>query len=468
MTTLRHRKACRNGAGGEGTARPHHPAGSPAGTAVVPRRTYRTGFTIGVLPARLAFCYAAGFAQHRDPNESEHPMYEEFYGLRTNPFTLLPAPEFLYESRKHALGVSLLEYAVERRLLLSMITGEVGSGKTTIVRRLLNNLGGDVTVGLISNTHAGFGNLMQWVALAFDLPFKDRDKVELYHDFVEFLVDQYRQGRRTLLIVDEAQNLDVETLEELRLLTNVNADDHHVLQTLLVGQPELHDKLKRHELRQLAQRISVSHRVEPLDETETAEYVRHRLRVAGGDPRIFHKNALRLIHRNSGGIPRIINTLCDQALVYGYADGKRQIDALLIADIARDRIDTGLYGEVVHDLSSLAEHACDAPEARAAGAAPAAAGGGSGPDETHEVGAEALALERARDGVLDFDLTLPPAGPEAVPPAGAEEDGDAPDRPTATPGGVAAEAAADQSEPAGPERAKRNRRSRRARKNRRR
>ncbi|MEQ8663239.1 MAG: AAA family ATPase, partial [Gammaproteobacteria bacterium] len=319
-------------------------------------------------------------------------MYEEFYGLRTNPFTLLPAPEFLYESRKHALGVSLLEYAVERRLLLSVITGEVGSGKTTIVRRLLNGLGDDVTVGLISNTHAAFGNLMQWVALAFDLPFKGRDKVELYHDFVEFLIEQYRQGRRTLLVVDEAQNLDVETLEELRLLTNVNADDHHVLQTLLVGQPELHDKLKQHDLRQLAQRISVSHRVEPLDEAETTAYVRHRLKVAGGDPRIFHKNALRLIHRNSGGIPRIINTLCDQALVYGYADGKRQIDALLIADIARDRIDTGLYGEVVHDVSSLGETNAGAtpamveadPGCDAAAGAPAAS---HGTDETVEIGA---------------------------------------------------------------------------------
>ena len=395
-------------------------------------------------------------------------MYEEFYGLRTNPFTLLPAPGFLYESRKHALGVSLLEYAVERRLLLSMITGEVGSGKTTIVRKLLNNLGDDVTVGLISNTHAGFGNLMQWVALAFELPFKDRDKVELYHDFVEFLVDQYRQGRRTLLIVDEAQNLDVDTLEELRLLTNVNADDHHVLQTLLVGQPELHDKLKRHELRQLAQRISVSHRVEPLDEAETAEYVRHRLRVAGGDPRIFHKNALRLIHRNSGGIPRIINTLCDQALVYGYADGKRQIDALLIADIARDRIDTGLYGEVVHDLSSLAESADEATTSSAQAAPTPAGAGAAGHDETREVSAEALALERARDGVLDFDLTLPPTGSEAAVETAAADTDDVAAAQMDEPGAVSAEAAANGGAPSATERGKRNRRSRRARKNRRR
>ncbi|HMM78303.1 MAG TPA: AAA family ATPase [Gammaproteobacteria bacterium] len=280
-------------------------------------------------------------------------MYEAFYGFKTKPFSLLPDPAFLYRSRKHQLALAALQYAVQSRLALSVVTGEVGSGKTTLVRQLINELGDTVTVGLISNTHRGFGNLMQWVALAFGLPFRDKDKVELYHDFVEFLCGEYAKGRHTLLIVDEAQNLDVETLEELRLLTNVNSDDHMVLQMLVVGQPELHDTLKRHDLRQLAQRISVAYRLEPLEPEETAAYVRHRLTAAGGNPNLFHKNALRLIHSNSGGIPRVINTLCDLALVYGYADEKKQIDALLIADIARDRIDTGLYGDKVYDVSSL-------------------------------------------------------------------------------------------------------------------
>ncbi len=280
-------------------------------------------------------------------------MYEQFYGLQENPFSLLPDPTYLFASRKHKIGLSLLEYAVHNRSLLSVITGEVGTGKTTLVRQLLNNLDEEVTVGLISNTHNSFGNLMQWIALAFELPFKDRDKVELYHDFVEFVCEQYATGKQTLLVVDEAQNLEPGVLEELRLLTNINADDHHVLQLLLVGQPELHNVLKQPELRQLAQRISVSYQIEALDEQETVDYVRHRLEVAGGSRDIFHKNALRLIYRNSGGIPRIINTLCDLALVYGYADGKDKIDALLVADIARDRIDTGLYGDVVHDEESL-------------------------------------------------------------------------------------------------------------------
>ncbi len=280
-------------------------------------------------------------------------MYEKHFGLKAAPFSLLPDPTYLFQSRKHQLALSMLEYAIHSQLTLSVISGEVGSGKTTLIRQLMNNLGDSVTVGLISNTHRAFGNLMQWVALAYNLPFKGKDEVELYQDFVAFLCAEYAAGRRTLLIVDEAQNLDPGILEELRLLTNVNADDHLVMQLLLVGQPELHDLLKRHELRQLAQRISVFAKLEALDERETAAYVRHRVNVVGGDPNLFHKNALRLIYWNSGGVPRVINTLCELALVYAYAEGKHEIDAILIADIARERIDTGLYGERVYDMRSL-------------------------------------------------------------------------------------------------------------------
>ncbi len=283
-------------------------------------------------------------------------MYETFYGLKAKPFSLLPDPAYLFHSRQHQVALSLLEYAVNNQLTVSAMSGEVGSGKTTLVRELINKLGDGVTVGLISNTHRSFGNLMQWVCAAYHIPCKDKDKAELYHDFVDFLCTQYAQGRRTLLIVDEAQNLDAESLEEIRLLTNVNADEHLVMQLLLVGQPELHDLLKRHELRQLAQRIGVFARLGPLDEKETAEYVCHRLEVVGGNPKLFHKNALRLIHWNSGGIPRVINTLCELSLVYGYADNRRRIDATLVADIARDRIGTGLYGNHVFDMRALRDN----------------------------------------------------------------------------------------------------------------
>jgi type II secretory pathway predicted ATPase ExeA len=327
-------------------------------------------------------------------------MYEKFFGLKTSPFSLLPDPAYLFQSGKHQLALSTLEYAINNQLSLSVVSGEVGAGKTTLIRQLLNNLGDTVTVGLISNTHRAFGNLMQWVALAYGLPFKGKDKVELYQDFVDFLCGEYAAGRRTLLIVDEAQNLDPENLEELRLLTNVNADDHMVMQLLLVGQPELHDLLKRHELRQLAQRISVFAKLEALDERETAAYIRHRMEVAGGDPYIFHKNALRLIYWNSGGIPRVINTLCELALVYAYADGKREIDAMLIADIARDRIDTGLYGNQVYDMRSLRTLGAGKRRGSKAGAAPPAAAAGA------PVSAEGVATDSEQDDAQDLDLVV--------------------------------------------------------------
>lgn len=335
-------------------------------------------------------------------------MYEKFFGLRAPPFSLLPDPAYLFHSHKHQMALSMLEYAVNNRLSLSVISGEVGAGKTTLIRQLMNNLGDSCTVGLISNTHRSFGNLMQWVALAYGLPFKGKEKVELYQDFVDFLCAEYAAGRRTLLIVDEAQNLDAENLEELRLLTNVNADDHMVLQLLLVGQPELHDVLKRHELRQLAQRISVFAKLEALDERETAAYVRHRMEVVGGDPNIFHKNALRLIYWNSGGIPRVINTLCELALVYAYADGKREIDAILIADIARDRVDTGLYGTEVHDMRSLrAQGSARRRRARGgdeADAAPAADGADDAAphDNDDETLSEAAPNEPAGGAVVEL------------------------------------------------------------------
>ena len=211
-----------------------------------------------------------------------------------------------------------------------------------------------VTVGLISNTHREFGNLMQSVALAFGVHFKGKDKVELYQDFTDFLVHEYAAGRRSLLILDEAQNLDAETLEEVRLLTNINADDHTLLQLLLVGQSELQHLLKRRELRQLAQRINVMEKLGPLDEKETVNYVRHRLFIAGGDPKLFHKNALRLIFWNSRGVPRVINALCELALVRGFTGGRSKIHAPLIADIVHDRAATGVYGDLVYDLDTLA------------------------------------------------------------------------------------------------------------------
>ena len=293
-------------------------------------------------------------------------VYEDFYGLTAKPFRLLPDSAFIFMTRQHARAMKALEYAVDNDAALSVMTGDVGAGKTTIVRHLLNRLDKTVTIGLISNTHREFGNLMQAVSLSFGVHFKGKDKVELYQDFTEFLVREYAAGRRTLLIVDEAQNLDADTLEEVRLLTNINADDHTLLQLLLVGQPELRHMLERHELRQFAQRINVMTTLGPLNEQETASYIRHRLKVAGGDPNLFQRGAVRLIYWNSRGIPRVINSLAEAALVRGCETGKRKIQPRMIADIVHERAADSLSAKVIYDLQTLKEaNRANALEARA-------------------------------------------------------------------------------------------------------
>ena len=196
-------------------------------------------------------------------------MYEAFYGLREKPFSLLPDPSFLYFTRKHQLTLTMLQYGLTNQAGFTVISGGIGTGKTTMIRHLLNNMEQDTTVGLISNTHSAFGDLLQWVLLAYNLDYKDRDQVDMYRTFVDFMIREYAEKRRTILIVDEAQNMSAETLEELRMLSNVNADKDQVLQVILVGQQELRDTLRRPELVQFAQRISVDYHLTALDAEET-------------------------------------------------------------------------------------------------------------------------------------------------------------------------------------------------------
>jgi type II secretory pathway predicted ATPase ExeA len=264
-------------------------------------------------------------------------MYERFYGLREKPFSLLPDPAYLYLSEKHQMAATLLEYAVTNQAGFSVITGEIGAGKTTLIRYLLDRLDRDTTVGLISNTHPSLGGLLRWVVLAFDLPGENHSLPDMYQRFVDYLIAQYAKGRRTVLIVDEAQNLAVETLEELRMLSNVNADKDQVLQTILVGQPGLRTTLRRPELAQFAQRIVVDFHLESLDPQETRAYIRHRLKVAGGNPEIFSDDACNAVHRYSRGSPRLINLICDMSLVYGFAEQSATVAESLVSDVVRDR-----------------------------------------------------------------------------------------------------------------------------------
>lgn len=265
------------------------------------------------------------------------PVYERFFGFREKPFSLLPDPAFLYLGREHSKAYALLEYGVLNRAGFTVLTGEIGCGKTALIRHLLNQFNEEATVGLLSNTHARFNNLLEWVLMAFGLDYESKGTVRSYDTFVEFLIAEYAQSRRVVLIIDEAQNLDGATLEELRTLSNINADKDQVLQLILVGQPELKTTLQRPDLRQLAQRIVAHYHLTPLTGEETIRYVRHRLEHAGGSAELFTREAFRLVHRHSGGVPRLINLLCDTALVYGYAEDANQIGADLVQSVIDER-----------------------------------------------------------------------------------------------------------------------------------
>ncbi len=296
-------------------------------------------------------------------------MYESFFNLREKPFTLLPDPGFLFLSDKHRMALTLLEYGLMNQAGFTVISGDIGTGKTTLIRHLLDNMDREHTVGLISNTHREFGELLQWILLAFDVEHKGMDKVEMYQRFIDFIIDEYAHNRRTVLIVDEAQNMAAETLEELRMLSNVNADKDQALQVILVGQRELRDTLRRPDLVQFAQRISVDYHLEPLSGEEVIGYIRHRVETAGGSPELFSEAACRAVHRFSGGVPRLINQLCDNALVYGYAEQLQQIDSQLVNDVAFEKQKGGIFP--VYAEAETPTPREKRPEAEAAPVAPA-------------------------------------------------------------------------------------------------
>lgn len=282
-------------------------------------------------------------------------MYEEFYHLNEKPFTLSPDPSFLYLGKSHKRALNILEYGVESDAGITVVSGEVGTGKTTLVRGLIGELGDDVTVGLITNTQRDFGDLLKWVLMAYGIETDETDRVRLYRMLVEFITREHREGRRVLLIIDEAQNLGPEALEDIRMLTNINVDKDLVLQLILVGQPELVELLRKKELRQFAQRVSADYLLQPLTFGETQAYIRHRLKIAGGDENLFAQTAFATVYYHSGGIPRIINTICDMALVYGYADEAPRIRKEIVLDAIRDRKVGGLVIRDDQNFNQAAE-----------------------------------------------------------------------------------------------------------------
>ena len=270
-------------------------------------------------------------------------MYESFYGMTEKPFSIQPDPDFLYFGKKHSSAYAMLEYGVENRAGFTVITGEIGSGKTTLIRHLLNNLSDMVTVGLITNTQRNITEILELVMLAFGQPFSGISGLALYEDFQNFLIEEYRKGRRVILIVDEAQNLSPEVLESLRLLSNINADKHQLLQMIITGQPELKAILSKPELRQFAQRVAVDFHIGPLSDGEVLLYILHRIKVAGRHKMLFTVGACQSVATLTKGIPRAINILCDTALVYGMAAEAEEIDEAIIEEVIRDKREFGVF-----------------------------------------------------------------------------------------------------------------------------
>jgi general secretion pathway protein A len=265
-------------------------------------------------------------------------MYESFYGFKEKPFNLTPDPDYLYMSPGHENVYSHLEYAIQESKGFVVVTGEVGSGKTTLINYLLRKIPQAIHVGIINNTFVQPQDLLRTICSEFDLQVEDTDKSTLVTRFNNYLLEQYAKRERVILIIDEAQNLPDKSLEEIRMLSNLESEKHHLIQMILVGQPQLKEKLQRKRLEQFVQRVTVYCHLDALDRDQVEGYIRHRLAIAGAQNLdVFDSEAIKAIYKHARGIPRLINTICDSAFVYGYADDVRVIGSDLIEAVAQAR-----------------------------------------------------------------------------------------------------------------------------------
>ena len=269
-------------------------------------------------------------------------MYTAFFGLNEKPFSITPNPRYLYMSERHTEALAHLIYGIKDSGGFVQLTGEVGTGKTTLIRGLLQRLPTNADIALILNPQLSATEFLAAILeeLKIEVPDEHDSLKALTNALNEFLLENYSNGRRTILIVDEAQNFAVDVLEQIRLLTNLETSRHKLLQITLIGQPELRTMLARHDLRQLAQRITARYHLEALGQADTEEYVQHRLKVAGATRPIFDKSACRELYRLSGGIPRIINVIADRALLGAFTAEEALIDARLVRRAAAE-----VYGE---------------------------------------------------------------------------------------------------------------------------
>jgi general secretion pathway protein A len=276
-------------------------------------------------------------------------MYENFYGFKEKPFQISPNPNYLFMSSIHDNALTYLEYGIMENVGFILLTGEVGTGKTTLVRYIMNQFESEKEIGVIFNTNVSTDELICLIMQSFDLEPMPGNKTGNIETFYKFLIERYAKNKSVLLIIDEAQNLSNEALEEVRMLSNLQSDDQSLIQIMLVGQPELKYRLKRPGHSPFAQRIAVNFYLSGLSDAETKSYITHRLEKAGGNPNIFTPKAIEKIFYASKGIPRTINLLCDTALVYGFGYEFETIDAPVIDQVIKDKGGMGINIETENE-----------------------------------------------------------------------------------------------------------------------
>jgi general secretion pathway protein A len=264
-------------------------------------------------------------------------MYNKFYGLKESPFNLTPNSRFFFASHKHTEALDSLIYAIDQRKGFVVITGEIGSGKTTVCRTLLSKLDRHTQIALITNTHLSGKDLLMTILEEFEIEFVPGSKSKLLSQLNAYLINQMQKDNNVVLIIDEAQNLKPSVLEEIRMLSNLETETEKLIQIILMGQPELKQKLSLNTLEQLRQRVAVYFHLSPLSLEEAQEYVRYRLKVASGtDREYFSAGALMAIYDFSKGVPRIINQLCDNALLTGYVNELQIIDETIVKEVINE------------------------------------------------------------------------------------------------------------------------------------
>lgn len=276
-------------------------------------------------------------------------MYEQHFSFRCKPFELLPNPDFLFHSNTHKKAITYLDYGLKEKVGFILLTGEIGSGKTTIIRNFIKNLSSSVKLSRINNTKVSSQQLISMINEDFGMDVEGKSKIKLLSELNDFLIDQYSKKSQPILLIDEAQNLSPNLLEEIRLLSNLETDRAKLIQIILVGQPEMNKTLMLPEMMQLRQRININYHISPLTIDETIKYITHRLTIAGNTSVIrFQGDMSELIYRFSRGIPRLINILCDFALLTTFVEGKKEVSSDIVREVVKD-LESRVYSHISQD-----------------------------------------------------------------------------------------------------------------------